>query len=77
MSGSPPCRVCGSPRDVGIYDPDHPERAICIECCPKAEHHDGETGHVWTYDRWERDRVCDHCGQLAGNTDYYDHWDQP
>jgi hypothetical protein len=70
--------VCGQSEDVACWPPEHPERTICVACCGAgAEHHDGETGHVFTYDRAERDRVCDHCGQLAGNTDYYDHWDEP
>ena len=72
---TPPCRVCGKTEWVAAYWPENPERAVCVECCGTAEHHDGETGHVWSYDRSERDRVCDHCGQFARNTDYYDHGD--
>lgn len=75
-SDTPPCRICGKAEWVGCFWPEHPERAICVECCGgDVEHHDGETGHVWTYDPAERDQVCDHCGQFARNTDYYDHQD--
>lgn len=72
MAETPPCRACGKSEWVCAYWPEHPERAICIECCGTAEHHDGETGHVWTHDPAERDYVCDHCGQFARCTDYYD-----
>lgn len=71
QNDGPKCRICAG--DVDGYPNDHPERAICVACCAAgAEHHDGETGHVWSYDRWERDSVCDHCGEFARNTDYYD-----
>ena len=73
MSEIPPCRVCGKTEWVGCYWPEAPEKAICVTCCELAEHDDGETGHVWEYDRAEGDRVCDRCGQFARNTDYYDH----
>jgi hypothetical protein len=70
---TPACRVCAKSDDVACYDPEHPERAICIGCCEAgAEHHDGETGHVFVYERAERDRVCIYCNQFARNTDYYD-----
>lgn len=73
MSEAPPCRVCAKSEWVGCYHENRPEAAVCVECCATAEHDDGETGHVWTYVRAEQDRVCDHCGQLAGNTNFYDH----
>lgn len=74
---TPVCRICGQTEWLAAHHPEHPDRAVCITCCGAgAEHHDGETGHVWTYERAERDRVCDHCGQFAGNTDHYDHWDE-
>lgn len=73
---TPPCRVCGRAEDVACFWPDRPEVAICPACCGAgAEHEDGETGHVWKYDRSERDMVCEHCGELARNTDYYDGFD--
>jgi hypothetical protein len=75
---APPCRVCGKAEWVACYEPEHPERAICVECCGEGpEHHDGETGHGFDYDPTERDRVCRYCGQFAAITDYYDHWDEP
>ena len=77
MSKTPPCRVCGKTEWVASYREEAPKKAICIECCATAKHDDGETGHVFTYDPSERDRVCDHCGQFARNTDYYYHWDEP
>lgn len=75
---TPPCRVCGDAANVACYPSDHLEHTICVTCCEAgAEHHDGETGHGFDYDRTERDRVCRYCGQFARNTDYYDHWDEP
>lgn len=74
-SATPRCYVCGG--EVDCWREEAPERAICVECCGKTEKHDGETNHVWTYDRSERDLVCDHCGQFARYTDYYDHADEP
>lgn len=58
---TPPCRVCGKTEPVLCYPQDH-SKTICPDCCPKSEHADGETGHVWEHDKWERDDVCLHCG---------------
>lgn len=72
---SPPCRVCKSNKEVIVYPDDH-TLTICPDCCDKAEHPDGETGHVWEYDRWERDRVCIHCGIQRRCTKYaFDDYD--
>lgn len=59
----PPCRICNSPKWVAIWHPEHPERTICVECCGDAgvEHHDGETGHQFEYERCEGHR-CRYCG---------------
>lgn len=74
---APPCRLCCTNEYVFQYEEDKPEKAICVFCCEKAEHDDGETGHVFVYDPAERDRVCNYCGQFARNTDYYDGWGEP
>ncbi len=58
---TPPCRACGKADDVIVYPDDH-ALTICPDCCDKASHPDGETGHQWEYDKWERDRVCVYCG---------------
>jgi len=58
---SPPCRVCGKPDAVICYPDDH-SQTICPDCCPKAEHADGETGHQFDYDRAERQHECRYCG---------------
>lgn len=59
----PPCRICGKRETVAVYDEKNLQNAICPECCEKgAEHADGETGHVWEYDRSERGQVCQKCG---------------
>lgn len=73
----PPCRVCGKSEWVACYREDTPKMAICVECCETAEHDDGETGHVWTYDRGERDYTCDHCGQFRRNTNDWPDDDYP
>lgn len=67
----PPCRVCGEARDVLCFPDDH-SKTICPPCCDGATHDDGETGHVWEYDQWERDHVCKHCGIPRRCTDYDD-----
>lgn len=64
-----PCRVCHSPKNVYVIPKDR-SQTICFECCPKVEHADGETGHVFEYERSERDHVCVHCGVLRSCTDY-------
>lgn len=65
---APPCRVCLSVKKVCVYPSDQPFLAICPECCATAIHSDGETGHVFEYDRSERDSVCQKCGI----TEHYD-----
>lgn len=65
---TPPCRVCGSNKEIFEYPDDH-SQTICPTCCPKAEHADGESGHVWEYDRWERGDVCNKCGLPRNCTD--------
>lgn len=56
-----PCRICHSPKYVGIVPQDR-SQTICSECCATAEHADGETGHCWEYERSERGDVCAKCG---------------
>lgn len=63
MSEAPPCRVCG--KSVATWPNDHPERAICMDCCGTADHHDGETGHQYEYDRDERNHLCRYCAAPA------------
>ena len=69
---TPPCRVCGKSEPVLCHDPKLPENAICPDCCAKVLEHpsDGETGHVWQYDRYERADACGHCGIFKRDTDY-------
>lgn len=75
MSALPLCRVCKKADPVLCFPQDHTQ-TICPECCDKAEHSDGETGHVWKYDRGERGNVCDKCGILQRDTQYnYDYPD--
>ena len=66
---TPCCRICGSVDDVIGYPDDH-SLTICPNCCDDAEHHDGETGHVFKYDQWERGSVCQHCGIPRRDTEY-------
>lgn len=68
-SGTPPCRVCGLSEKVLCFPDNHPE-TVCPDCCDKAEHPDGEKGHQFTHDNWERDGVCDYCGILRRCTDH-------
>jgi hypothetical protein len=65
---TPPCRKCGKAEPVICYPDDH-SQTVCPDCCPSVEHADGETGHVWKYDKWERDDVCQHCGIQRRCTD--------
>lgn len=66
---TPPCRVCGKTEPVLCY-PDEHELTICPDCCAKAEHPNGETGHDFVYDRHERDHACYNCGIFRRATDY-------
>lgn len=70
VSDTPPCRACGKAEPVIEYHGDTPHLAICPDCCDKAEHPDGETGHKWEHDKWERDRVCQKCGIPRRCTEY-------
>lgn len=59
---TPPCRLCGKTDHVGIYRRDAPEQTICTTCCGgDVEHHDGETGHQFEYERGEG-HMCVYCG---------------
>lgn len=71
---TPSCRVCGKSEWVGCYDEAHPERTVCAECCPTAEHHDGETGHQFDYERGEG-WLCRYCCTNRTNTDFDYGWD--
>jgi len=64
-----PCRICHKSEWVGVYDIAHPERWICVECCPTVEHFDGETGHQFDYERGEG-WMCRYCGILREHTNY-------
>jgi hypothetical protein len=66
---SPACRVCHSNQHVICYPNDHAQ-TICPECCAKAEHADGETGHYFVYERSERRHECRYCGIPRDCTDY-------
>lgn len=61
--------MCGKTEDVIEYPDDH-ALTVCPECCDKATHHDGETGHGWYYDRHERGRLCRYCGLPKQCTPY-------
>lgn len=66
------CRVCRKVDAPIVYREEQPDLAICPDCCDGAEHADGETGHVWEYDEWERGSVCTHCGICRRDTEYRD-----
>lgn len=59
---TPPCRICRGRHEVVVYDTKRREDTICQTCCETAMHADGETGHVWEYERSERGNVCQKCG---------------
>ncbi len=63
MTDAPPCRVCG--KDVAVWREEHPEHAICMDCCGNADHPDGEHGHQYEYERGERDYWCRYCASPA------------
>ena len=44
-----------------------------IAWCATAEHDDGETGHVFTYDSGARESICEKCGIPRDCTD----WEPP
>lgn len=67
---TPPCRVCGQTQEVICYQEDKPGETVCPECCQKAEHSDGETGHQFDYKRDERGHTCRYCGINRDCTDY-------
>ena len=70
---APNCRVCGGP--IVTWPIDHPEHAICMDCCGTAEHPDGETGHQYEYERDERDYWCRYCSQPAPHEWYEGQFD--
>lgn len=55
---SPPCHVCGA--RVACWRPEAPQEAVCMDCCDKVEHSDGETGHQFEYQRGEG-HMCRYC----------------
>jgi hypothetical protein len=59
---SPVCCVCHGP--VNCWRDEAPQEAVCVGCCEGVEHSDGETGHVFEYERSERDWMCKHCGSF-------------
>ena len=59
---APSCRVCGSAINVYVWRAEKPEETICHLCCDGAEHADGETGHHYSYAKYEG-HACDYCGQ--------------
>lgn len=63
-----PCRGCGLSDKVLVFS--DKQLAVCPDCCDKAEHADGWTGHKWEHDEWERGRVCVYCGIPRRHTDY-------
>lgn len=69
LTNSPPCRVCG--KSVAVWRTDHPEQAICMDCCGNAEHHDGESGHQYEYERGEG-HMCRYCAAPPPHDWYYD-----
>ena len=69
-SETPPCVVCGSSEKVLCF-PDNPDLldTICPDCCENYEHKNGDKGHRWQHDPWERDYVCIYCGIFGRCTD--------
>ena len=67
---SPPCRICESAERVICYPDDH-SNTICPDCCPQAEHDDGETGHQFEFYRGEG-WSCRYCG-VERDPDNYDY----
>lgn len=57
----PPCRICGKNENVAVYREEDPSQTVCTECCDKAEHADGETGHMFPYERGSGFE-CKYCG---------------
>jgi RNA polymerase subunit RPABC4/transcription elongation factor Spt4 len=67
---TPNCRICGTSKSVAVWDPEHPEHTICLECCGgSVEHHDGETGHQFYYEPYDG-HMCRYCG----SKDYPSDW---
>ena len=65
------CHGCGADAAVADTYFDH---VVCEECCASSIHPDGEEGHVYEYDRGERDYPCCYCGALPPH-DWYDRYD--
>lgn len=55
---APPCHVCG--KSVAVWREDHPEQAVCPDCCATVEHPDGESGHQYEYESFEG-WACRYC----------------
>lgn len=71
---TPVCRICRSSKRVAIYRTEAPGQAVCVECCDGSKHHDGETGHQFSYDRYDG-HTCDYCGINRNDTAArYDDW---
>lgn len=68
MSDNSNCYVCGG--DVDSYPVDHPELAICPNCCEYTTKADRETSHVFEYDRDMREHTCKYCG-ISAPPDFY------
>lgn len=64
----PTCRVCHGP--VAVWPIEHPEHAICMDCCENAEHPDGEHGHQYEYERYEG-HMCRYCAAPPPADWYY------
>lgn len=68
---TPPCRICRNSDGVICY-PDDYSLTVCPVCCEKAEHPDGEIGHVWVHNPHIRGYECDKCGIDRNCTNYLD-----
>ena len=68
---APPCRVCGEVKNVYVWRDEAPEQTICNVCCENSEHHDGETGHHYSFGGSLEGHTCDYCGQIAPDDYFY------
>jgi hypothetical protein len=66
----PPCRVCKKVEPVLVYEDTDLQWTICPDCCEKATHPNGETGHLWEHDRHEKDYLCEWCGIARRHTNH-------
>lgn len=67
---APPCGVCGKDEHVAIYPQDR-GHVVCMECCDKTHHPDGEDGHQFDYHHGQG-WACRYCG-VDRNTNNYDY----